>query len=138
MHSEHRTALSHFQKGIRSCFVPIPNTIVRNFMVSTKMYHLNTILFRSNMNCSYSFMVLLRCHIWPVTDSLCFVYILPSKLLNDILFIKQYFQIKITIFNAYSIIPEVWNIQDCKCLVQWHSCDDIANAKEYYGCTRIF
>ena len=44
-----------------------------------------------------------------------FVYILPCKSLNGILFIKQYFQIKrTTICNVYSIIPEAWNIHACK------------------------
>ena len=27
------------KKGIRSCFVPIPNTIVHNFLLCTKMHH---------------------------------------------------------------------------------------------------
>ena len=63
------------KKGIRSCFVLIPNTVVHNFSLCTKMHHLDIILFRSNMNPSYSFMVLLRCHVWCVTDSLSFVYL---------------------------------------------------------------
>ena len=63
------------QNAIRSCFVPIPNTIVHNFLLCTKMYHLDLILFRSNMNSSYSFMVLLCCYVWRVTDSLSFVYL---------------------------------------------------------------
>ena len=86
------------EKGIHSCFLPIPNTIVRNFLLCTKMHHLNMTLFRSNMNSSYLLMVLLHCHIWHVTDSLCFVYILPTKSPNGmaIIVIKPYFQIKIT------------------------------------------
>ena len=58
------------QKRNLFCFVPIPNMIVNN--LCTKMHHLDMILFHSNMNHSYSFMVLLHCH---VTDSLCFVYL---------------------------------------------------------------
>ena len=84
------------KKGIGSCFVPIPNTIVHNFLLCTKMHHLDMILFRSNMNHSHSFMVLLCCHVWHITDSLSFVYILSSKSPKGILFIKRYFQIKIT------------------------------------------
>ena len=46
--------------------------------------------------------------------SFTFVYILPSKSPNCILFIKQYFQIKIiNDLHVYSIIPEAWNIQAC-------------------------
>ena len=45
---------SHFQKGNHSCFVQIPNTIVCNFLLCTKMHHLDMILFRSNINHSYS------------------------------------------------------------------------------------
>ena len=56
-------------------FVLIPNTIVHNFLLCTKMHHLNMILFCSNMNHLYSFLVLLRCHVLRVTDSLCFVYL---------------------------------------------------------------
>ena len=63
------------KNGICSCFVPVLNTIVHNFLLCTKLHHLDMILFRSNMNLSYSFMVLLRCHIWHVTDSLWFVYL---------------------------------------------------------------
>ena len=86
------------QTGIRSCFVPIPNTIVHNFLICTKMLHLDMILFCSNMNCSYSFMVLLHCH---VTDSLSltvlclplFTYYLANRrmvsyLLNSIFKLK--------------------------------------------------
>ena len=54
-----------------------------------------------------------------IAASLCFVSLcLHTRyyLANGILFIEQYFQIKITICNMYSIIPEAWNIQACKCL----------------------
>ena len=64
-----------------------------NFLVCTKMHHLDMILFRFNMN--RSFMVLLRCHVWCVTMLPLFTYHC-SESQNGILFIKQYFQIKIT------------------------------------------
>ena len=61
------------KKEIHFCFVPIHNTIVHNFLLCIKMHHLDMILFCSNMNCSYSFMVLLRFHVWRVSDSsLCY------------------------------------------------------------------
>ena len=53
------------KKGICSCFVPI--TIVHNFLLWTKMHHLDMILFCSNMNRSYLFMVLLHSHVWRIT-----------------------------------------------------------------------
>ena len=76
------------KRGIHSCFVQIPNSIVHNFLLCTKMHHLDIILFCSNMNSSYLLILLLR---WRVTDSLSIVYILPSKSPNGILFIKMVF-----------------------------------------------
>ena len=76
-------------------FVPIPNTIVHNCLLCTKMHHLVSFQHESFVFA----LVLLHCHVWRVTDSLCFVYlvyILPSKSPNGILLIKPYFQIKIT------------------------------------------
>ena len=56
------------KKGICSCFVRIPNTIVHNLLLCTKMHHLVSFQYES-------FVVVLRCHVWHVTDSLCFVYL---------------------------------------------------------------
>ena len=47
------------------------------------------------LRCQTWYVVLLCCHVWHVTDSLFFVYILPIESSIRILFIKQYFLIKI-------------------------------------------
>ena len=40
------------------------------------------------------------------------------------------------ICNVYSIIPEAWNIQACKCLtVLWHTHGDAADMEQY---SRVF
>ena len=84
----------------------------------------------SNMN--RSFMALWLCHITVLCKPLFTYIILPSRLANGILFIKQYFQIKI-INNLQHVqnntrgnkIPS--NIQACKCLTgtvayKWQCC----------------
>ena len=50
-----------------------------------------------------------------------------SYLLNNIFKLKEQ-----TIFNQYSIIPEAWNTQACKCFtVLWHTRGDAADMEEY-------
>ena len=71
-------------------FFPIPNTIIRNFLLCTKMHHLDMILFCSNMNRSFMSLPHLAHHCALFTCN-----ILLSELPNSIFFIKQYFQIKI-------------------------------------------
>ena len=66
--------------------------------------------------------VLLHCHVvWHVTDSLCF-YILPSESPNGILFIKQYFQIKINNLQRVCVIQEVTslNTRTLRSVNVWH------------------
>ena len=103
-----RTALSPFPK--RNSFLCCSNSQRQSFVTSCylQMHHLDMIWFCSNMNL-----------LFMVFRGYCalFTYnILPSELLNGILFIKQYFQIKINNLHVHSIIPEAWNIQACKCL----------------------
>ena len=118
--------------------------IVHSFLLGTKMHHLDMILFCSNMNRSYLFMVLLHCHIWRVTDSLSFVYILPSESPNGILFIKRYFQIKIT--NNLQCVQYNTRIMEHSGLYMsyasqihtgshWRTRGDIADSQE---CSEIF
>ena len=54
-----------------------------------------------------------------------------SYLLNSIFKLKEQ-----TICNVYSIIPEAWNMQACKCFTGlWHTRDDTADMEEY---SRVF
>ena len=54
-----------------------------------------------------------------------------SYLLNSIFKLKEQ-----TICNVYSIIPEAWNMQACKCLtVLWNTRGDTADMEEY---SRVF
>ena len=56
------------KKGISSCFVPIPNMIIHNFLLSTKMYHLDSHLdfVHGVVHCHVcqTADVLLRCQTW--------------------------------------------------------------------------
>ena len=124
------------------CFVPIPipNTIVHNFLLCTKIHHLDMILFCSNRIvriCSWCCCVATSGVSLTHSAQFTFVYILPSKLPNGILFIKWYFQIKITQFatcivqykNHGTFMP--LNVLH----VHWHTSGDIADAQE---CSGIF
>ena len=54
-----------------------------------------------------------------------------SHLLNSIFKLKEQ-----TICNVYSIIPEAWNIQACKCFtILWHTCGDTAAWKNTRECS---
>ena len=104
-----------------------PNTIVVTSCY-VPMHHLNMILFRSNMNRLFVVFPHLACHCALFTYN-----ILPSESPNGILFMKQYFQIKITtICNVYSIIAEAWKFRPVNVLqVQWHSRGDATDEEEY-------
>ena len=82
----------------------------------------------SNMNCSYIALP----HLVRHCASFTIVYILPSDhrmlcyLLNSIFKLKEQ-----TFLKVYSIIPETWNIQACKCItVLWHTRGDTAAMEE--------
>ena len=65
--------------------------MIVHILLCAKMHPLDMILFHSNMNCSFMVLLRLACHCALFTYN-----ILPSESTNGILFIKQYFQIKIT------------------------------------------
>ena len=67
-----------------------PKMIVPNFLLHSKMHHLDMILFCSNMNRSFTALLHLVHHCALFTCNK-----LPSKSPIGILFLKQYFQIKI-------------------------------------------
>ena len=92
---------------ITSCYVPKFIILTWSCFVPTWIVHI-----RSWCYCvATSGASLTHCALFT------FVYTLPSEFPNGILFIKQYFQIKITNnCNMYSIIQESWNIQASKCL----------------------
>ena len=78
------------------------------------------------MNCSFIALPRLSRHCALFTYYLA-NHRMVSYLLNSIFNLKEQ-----TICNVYSIMPEAWNIQCCKCFtVLWHTRGETADMEEY-------